>query len=189
MGYSVESGIFKKSAFIAFLLIGLPNLFILINKTKLTMEVSNPPTSWTNPVPTRFRTPSTSVMILETNSPDLLLSKKRMGKWSTCFCTWTRNCEIKRCASTLKIFVRRKVLFYTHLLPHKTLSLLHNYFAAMLLNFPSPFTTVVYGMSLYGLNLLPSTIICLKGWVKPGAAKGNPLPHPLPAPIHPNPLI
>ena len=34
-----------------------------------------PPNIWTSPVPIRLRTPSTSNMIRETSSPDLVLSK------------------------------------------------------------------------------------------------------------------
>ncbi len=47
--------------------------------TKATTAVTVPPTSWTRPVPTRFRTPSTSSMMRETSSPDFVLSKMRTG--------------------------------------------------------------------------------------------------------------
>ncbi len=71
-------------------------------------EVSTPPTTCTNPVPTRFRTPSTSFITRETSTPDLVLSKTRIGSRSTCFCTRARSCEISCWASTLSSRVSRK---------------------------------------------------------------------------------
>src|SRR5690606_28804529 len=47
-------------------------------------------------------------MIRETRAPDLALSKKRIGRESTCFCTCARSSEIRYWACTLKILVRRK---------------------------------------------------------------------------------
>ena len=44
-----------------------------------------PPTNCTKPVPIKFLTPSTSLMILETKAPDFVLSKKRIGNESTFF--------------------------------------------------------------------------------------------------------
>ena len=48
---------------------------MLIKYVKAANDAIMPPISWTNPVPTKFLTPSTSVIILETSAPDLLLSK------------------------------------------------------------------------------------------------------------------
>ena len=73
-------------------------------------EVSEPPMSCTSPVPTKFLTPSTSVMTLETNAPDLLLSKNRIGKVSNFFCTFALNKEIKCWASTESNLVKEKEL-------------------------------------------------------------------------------
>src|SRR5690606_27764169 len=44
----------------------------------------------------------------ETRAPDLALSKKRIGRESTCFCTCARSSEIRNWAWTLKILVSRK---------------------------------------------------------------------------------
>ena len=52
---------------------------ILMRSIKATTEVSTPPNNCTSPVPTRLRTPSTSVMIRETSSPLLELSKNLIG--------------------------------------------------------------------------------------------------------------
>ena len=67
-----------------------------------------PPTSWTKPVPIKFRTPSTSLIILETNAPDFVLSKKRIGNDNTFFWTCALSSDIKYCACTLKIRVSKK---------------------------------------------------------------------------------
>ena len=48
---------------------------MVIKYAQAANDARIPPTSWINPVPTRFLTPSTSVIILETSAPDLLLSK------------------------------------------------------------------------------------------------------------------
>ena len=48
---------------------------ILINKINDTTEVKVPPINCTKPVPMRFLTPSTSVIMRDTNAPDLELSK------------------------------------------------------------------------------------------------------------------
>ena len=74
------------------------------------MAVTLPPINCTNPVPTKFLTPSTSVMTLETNAPDLLLSKKLIGRVSSFCCTLARRIEIKCCASTLKSLVSENAL-------------------------------------------------------------------------------
>ena len=50
--------------------------FILMSNTTDIIAVIVPPTSCTSPVPMRLRTPSTSLIILDTSAPDLLLSKK-----------------------------------------------------------------------------------------------------------------
>ena len=71
-------------------------------------DVNTPPISWTRPVPTKLRTPSTSDMILETNSPDFVLSKKRVGKYITFFWTRTRSLAMRCWASTLNILVNKK---------------------------------------------------------------------------------
>jgi len=47
-------------------------------------------------------------MILETSSPALVLSKKRMGSERIFRCTWALNSEIMNCACTLRILVSRK---------------------------------------------------------------------------------
>ena len=83
---------------------------ISINIIKEIMAVIVPPMSCTNPVPTKFLTPSTSVITLETKAPDLLLSKKLTGRVNNFFCTLARRIEIKCCASTLKIRVKEKEL-------------------------------------------------------------------------------
>ena len=80
---------------------------IFINKNKEINAVRVPPISCTRPVPTIFLTPSTSLIIRETNSPDLLLSKKFIGKPKTFSCTLTLNSAIKCCASTLNILVNK----------------------------------------------------------------------------------
>ena len=58
---------------------------ILMSNTTDIIAVILPPTSCTSPVPMRLRTPSTSLIILETKAPDLLLSKKLIGKESIFF--------------------------------------------------------------------------------------------------------
>ena len=63
-----------------------------------TMAVKEPPTNCTKPVPIKFLTPSTSVIILDTNAPDFVLSKKLIGNDKTFFCTCARNSLIKYCA-------------------------------------------------------------------------------------------
>jgi hypothetical protein len=77
-----------------------------IRKTSATTAVTEPPTSCTSPVPTRFRTPSTSSMIRETSSPLFALSKTRTGSSRTCFCTWVRSWAMRFWASTLRSMVR-----------------------------------------------------------------------------------
>ena len=83
---------------------------IRIKITSEMMAVILPPINCTKPVPTKFRTPSTSVITLETKAPDLLLSKKLTGSLSNFCCTLARRTEIKCCASTLKIRVNEKEL-------------------------------------------------------------------------------
>ncbi len=69
---------------------------LICNKrTRETTAVMVPPTNCTNPVPMRFRTPSTSVMMRETKAPDFALSKNRIGSESTFFCTWALSSEIR----------------------------------------------------------------------------------------------
>ena len=58
---------------------------ICSNSIKETTAVMAPPTNCTKPVPIKFLTPSTSVMILETKAPDLVLSKNLMGNPSIFF--------------------------------------------------------------------------------------------------------
>ena len=48
---------------------------ILINRINEIIAVSVPPNNCTKPVPIRFLTPSTSLIIRDTKAPDLLLSK------------------------------------------------------------------------------------------------------------------
>ena len=60
---------------------------ICSNKIKETTAVMVPPTNCTRPVPIKFLTPSTSVIILETRAPDLVLSKNPIGKPRIFFCT------------------------------------------------------------------------------------------------------
>ena len=62
---------------------------------KDTIAVIVPPTSCTNPVPIKLRTPSTSLIIRETNAPDFVLSKNRIGNERTFFCTCALSSEIK----------------------------------------------------------------------------------------------
>ena len=73
---NIESGTNTKSVIHAF-------SFIKIIKD--TMAVKEPPTNCTNPVPIRFLTPSTSLMIRDTNAPDFVLSKKLIGNDNTFF--------------------------------------------------------------------------------------------------------
>ena len=82
--------------------------FILMSSTTDIIAVIVPPTSCTSPVPIRLRTPSTSLIILDTSAPDLLLSKKLIGNESIFFCTCARNSLIRYCACTLKIRVNKK---------------------------------------------------------------------------------
>src|SRR5690554_2434945 len=77
----------------------------MINSTKQITEVSTPPTIWAKPVPTRLRTPSTSVITRETSSPVLALSKKRIGNRIIWAWTCAHNLDIKFWASTLRICV------------------------------------------------------------------------------------
>ena len=60
---------------------------ICSNKIRETTAVMVPPTNCTRPVPIKFLTPSTSVIILDTKAPDLVLSKNRIGRPSIFFCT------------------------------------------------------------------------------------------------------
>ncbi len=60
---------------------------ICSNKIRETTAVMVPPTNCTRPVPIKFLTPSTSVIIRETKAPDLVLSKNRMGRPRIFFCT------------------------------------------------------------------------------------------------------
>ena len=53
--------------------------FILIKITKEIIAVRLPPINCTRPVPTKFLTPSTSVITRETRAPDFSLSKKEIG--------------------------------------------------------------------------------------------------------------
>ena len=78
---------------------------MLSRYTKPTTEVITPPTSWTRPVPTRFRTPLTSSMMRDTRSPERVLSKTRTGRLRTCRCTWVRRSAMRCCASTLSLMV------------------------------------------------------------------------------------
>ena len=73
-----------------------------IRSTSATTAVNRPPTSCTSPVPTKLRTPSTSVMMRDTNAPLLLLSKNEIGRRMMCSCICARSTEIKCWASTLK---------------------------------------------------------------------------------------
>ena len=77
-------------------------------KKSAMSAVTMPPTSWTSPVPTRFRTPSTSFMIRDTSSPDFVSSKVRTGRRRTWRWTWARSSAIRCWASTLRIRVRVK---------------------------------------------------------------------------------
>ena len=72
--------------------------FILNKITNVKIAVNEPPINCTKPVPIKFLTPSTSLIILETNAPDFVLSKKLMGKDNTFFCTCALNSDIKYCA-------------------------------------------------------------------------------------------
>ncbi len=78
---------------------------MLMRKTKQMMAIKIPPINWRNPVPTRLRTPSTSVITRLTSFPVCWLSKKRVGNRSKCFCTLARSTEIKCWASTLSNMV------------------------------------------------------------------------------------
>ena len=84
------------------------NAFIFIKIIKEIIAVIEPPINWTNPVPTRFRTPSTSFITLDTRAPVLLLSKKFIGSDNNLRCTWERNRYIKCWASTLNKRVSEK---------------------------------------------------------------------------------
>ena len=77
---------------------------------KEIIAVKLPPINWTSPVPTRLRTPSTSVMILETKAPDLLLSKNETGSFNNFCCTLALSKEIRCWASTLNSRVKEKEL-------------------------------------------------------------------------------
>ena len=67
-----------------------------------------PPTNCTNPVPIKFLTPSTSVMILDTKAPDLVLSKNLIGSPIIFFCTCVLSSAIRNWACTERIFVSKK---------------------------------------------------------------------------------
>ena len=74
------------------------NVICALIRIKMISEiiaVMLPPINWTKPVPTKFLTPSTSVITLETRAPDLLLSKKLTGRVSSFCCTFARRIEIK----------------------------------------------------------------------------------------------
>ena len=58
---------------------------MLNKKNKQITEVSMPPTNCTRPVPTKFLTPSTSVITRDTSLPDCWLSKNRVGNRRMCF--------------------------------------------------------------------------------------------------------
>ena len=94
----MESGTNTKSVIQGFNLIKIISEIIAVN---------DPPTNCTKPVPIKFLTPSTSLIILDTKAPDFVLSKKLIGKDSTFFCTWARNSLIKYWACTLKILTSK----------------------------------------------------------------------------------
>jgi hypothetical protein len=63
--------------------------------------VTNPPTSCTSPVPTRFRMPSASVMMREISAPVLVPSKYDTGSRRTCRWSAMRMSVMARCAAML----------------------------------------------------------------------------------------
>ena len=79
---------------------------IVINQTKEMRAVSVPPMSWTRPVPTKLRTPSTSLMMRLTKAPLFVLSKKLVGRERIFRWTWVRSWLMRSCASTLRSCVR-----------------------------------------------------------------------------------
>ena len=67
------------------------------------VAVTSPPTSCTSPVPTKFRTPSASVMMREMRIPVLVESKYAMGKRNTKACMDFRMSVMARWAATPRI--------------------------------------------------------------------------------------
>ncbi len=61
--------------------------------------VSNPPTSWTSPVPTRFLIPSASFITRDSRIPVWVWSKNWIGSRSTCSSTDRRMSVMARCAA------------------------------------------------------------------------------------------
>ena len=77
---------------------------------KAAVAVRSPPASSMRPVPTRFRRPSTSLMIRETRSPVLFASWYATGRRPTCCCTRTRMSAMSCCAAFETSWARAKEL-------------------------------------------------------------------------------
>ena len=69
---------------------------IRTRRTKAIIAVNSPPMSSTRPVPTRFRTPSASLMIREIKTPVFVESKYDTGRRRTCACTRFRTAPMNR---------------------------------------------------------------------------------------------
>ena len=67
---------------------------------KAIAEVTKPPVNCTNPVPTRLRMPSASLMTRAMSTPIFVESKYATGSRVTCCCTTFRISVIARCAAT-----------------------------------------------------------------------------------------